>query len=226
MVNFGESLGEIARWWFCGGQGVVAGLDGDGAVAPCRTDEFLDAPTGLALNPMAYGHRGVFDTEVGFDGIAGAVVDRPGLQVVLGHREGLLDAPQLVIGIDDECRRLADVMAAHEVIGKYHALWHVERSFRMSKTDLQARPMFHRTRDAIEAHLTIVFTALAVAHCIQERTGLAIANVIKQLRPLPSAPASESVNSIVGKLRCLLVAGADIWIYPFSLGWKGCQRWI
>ena len=45
--------------------------------------------------------------------------------------------------------------------------------------------MFHRTREAIEAHLTIVFTALAVAHCIQERIGLAIANVIKQ----PQAPA-------------------------------------
>lgn len=30
----------------------------------------------------------------------------------------------------------------------------------MSKTDLKARPMFHHTRDAIEAHLTIVFTAL------------------------------------------------------------------
>jgi len=73
------------------------------------------------------------------------------------------------------------------VIGKYHDLWHVEKAFRMSKTDLAARPMFHRTRDAIEAHLTIVFTALAVAHCIQERTGLAIANVIKQLRPLRAA---------------------------------------
>ena len=57
----------------------------------------------------------------------------------------------------------------------------------MSKSDLQARPMFHRTRDAIEAHLTIVFTALAVAHCIQERSRLAVANVIKQLRPLRSA---------------------------------------
>jgi len=65
------------------------------------------------------------------------------------------------------------------VIGKYHDLWHVERSFRMSKSDLRARPMFHRTRDAIEAHLSIVFTALAVSHAIQERTGLAIANVIK-----------------------------------------------
>ena len=54
-------------------------------------------------------------------------------------------------------------MPAAEVIAKYHDLWHVERSFRMSKTDLRARPMFHHTRDAIEAHLTIVFTALAVA---------------------------------------------------------------
>jgi hypothetical protein len=64
----------------------------------------------------------------------------------------------------------AAVMPATEVIAKHHDLWNVEKSFRMSKSDLAARPMFHRTRDAIEAHLTIVFTALAVAHCIQERS--------------------------------------------------------
>ena len=81
----------------------------------------------------------------------------------------------------------ANVMPATEVIGSYHELWHVEASFRMSKTDLRARPMFHHTRDAIEAHLTIVFTALAVSREVQARTGLAIANVIKQLRPLRSA---------------------------------------
>ena len=57
----------------------------------------------------------------------------------------------------------------------------------MSKTDLAARPMFVRTRDAIEAHLTIVFTALAIARETQDRTGLAIRNVIRQLRPLRSA---------------------------------------
>jgi hypothetical protein len=81
----------------------------------------------------------------------------------------------------------AHLMPANEVIGSYHELWHVEQSFRMSKTDLRARPMFHRTRDAIEAHLTIVFTALAVSREVQARTGLAIRNVIRQLRPLRSA---------------------------------------
>ena len=33
-------------------------------------------------------------------------------------------------------------MPATEVITSYHDLWHVEQSFRMSKTDLAARPMF------------------------------------------------------------------------------------
>jgi Transposase DDE domain len=81
----------------------------------------------------------------------------------------------------------ADIMPAGEVIASYHALWQVEASFRMSKTDLRARPMFHHKRDAIEAHLTIVFTALAVSREVQTRTGLAIRNVIRQLRPLRSA---------------------------------------
>jgi hypothetical protein len=79
------------------------------------------------------------------------------------------------------------VMPAAEVIAKYHDLWHVEKSFRMSKSDLRGRPMFHYTRAAIEAHLTIVFTALAVAHAIQSRTGLSIRKVVKQLRLLRSA---------------------------------------
>jgi hypothetical protein len=89
----------------------------------------------------------------------------------------------------------ASVMPPAEVISCYHDLWHVEQSFRMSKTDLAARPLFARKRDAIEAHLTIVFTALAVAREAQDRTGLAIRNVIRQLRPLRSA--TIAVNGAV-----------------------------
>ena len=42
------------------------------------------------------------------------------------------------------------------VIAAYHDLWRVEQSFRMAKSDLRARPVFHHQRDAIEAHLTCV----------------------------------------------------------------------
>src|SRR6185503_9759895 len=38
------------------------------------------------------------------------------------------------------------------VIDAYHQLWRIEKAFRMSKHDLQARPIYHRTRDSIEAH--------------------------------------------------------------------------
>ena len=102
--------------------------------------------------------------------------------------EAGLARAQSLVGLKGYVTNLpAEVMPAAEVITKYHDLWHVEKSFRMSKTDLNARPMFNRMRDAIEAHLTIVFTALAVSHCIQARTGLAIGKIVKQLRPLRSA---------------------------------------
>ena len=49
------------------------------------------------------------------------------------------------------------------VISAYHQLWTIEKSFRMSKSDLQARPIYHHLRESIEAHLSIVFAALAVS---------------------------------------------------------------
>ena len=78
----------------------------------------------------------------------------------------------------------ADVLPATEVISSYHDLWRVEQSFRMSKSDLAARPIFHRTRDAIEAHLTIVFTALAIARDLQARSGWSLKRIVRALRPL------------------------------------------
>ena len=81
-------------------------------------------------------------------------------------------------------RNKAVALTAAEVIGNYHEPWHVEQSFRMSKTDLRARPIFHRTRDAIEAHLTIVFTALAVERYLYAVTGWSKKRIITTLKPI------------------------------------------
>ena len=70
------------------------------------------------------------------------------------------------------------------VIAAYHDLWRVEQSFRMTKSDLRARPIFHHQRDAIEAHLTVVFAALAVARHLQDATGITIKKLVRTLRPL------------------------------------------
>ena len=44
--------------------------------------------------------------------------------------------------------------SAEFVIDAYHQLWRIEKAFRMSKHDLQARPIYHHTRESIDAHLT------------------------------------------------------------------------
>ena len=72
--------------------------------------------------------------------------------------------------------------SAEFVIGAYHELWHVEKSFRMSKHDLAARPIYHHKRESIEAHLTIVFAALAVSHWIEHRTGWSIRKFVQTTR--------------------------------------------
>ena len=58
----------------------------------------------------------------------------------------------------------------------------LEKSFRMSKHDLRARPVYHRKRDSIEAHLTIVFAALAVSRWIETRTGWPVRKFVKTAR--------------------------------------------
>lgn len=68
------------------------------------------------------------------------------------------------------------------VIGAYHQLWHVEKSFRMSKHDLRARPIYHRKRESIEAHINIVFAALAVTRLIEDRTGWSIKKFVRTTR--------------------------------------------
>jgi hypothetical protein len=68
------------------------------------------------------------------------------------------------------------------VIGAYHQLWRIEKSFRMSKHDLQARPIYHHKRESIDAHLTTVFAALAVTHWIEHHTGWSIKKFVQTAR--------------------------------------------
>jgi len=49
-----------------------------------------------------------------------------------------------------------------DVINNYNDLWYIERAFRMSKTDLRIRPIYHRLKYRIEAHICISFAAYSI----------------------------------------------------------------
>lgn len=68
------------------------------------------------------------------------------------------------------------------VIDSYHQLWRIEKAFRMSKHDLQARPIYHHLRESIEAHLSIVVTAMAISHYIETQTGWSIKKFVRTTR--------------------------------------------
>ena len=93
----------------------------------------------------------------------------------------------------------ARLMDAAEVVSSYHELWHVEQSFRMSKHDLRARPVFHHQHDAIEAHLTMVMAALAVARHLQDTTGISIKRIIRTLKPLQDVTINLNGHKITAQ---------------------------
>ncbi len=60
-------------------------------------------------------------------------------------------------------------LSAEKVMEKYGQLWHVEKAFRISKTDLRVRPMYHRLRRRIEAHVLVAFVAYTIYKELERR---------------------------------------------------------
>jgi transposase len=60
-----------------------------------------------------------------------------------------------------------------EIIENYAQLWQVEKAFRISKTDLRIRPMYHRRRRRIEAHVLVAFVAYTIYKELERRLDLA-----------------------------------------------------
>lgn len=53
-------------------------------------------------------------------------------------------------------------LSSKKIIDNYKQLWQIEKAFRISKTDLEIRPIYHRLRHRIEAHICIAFTAYCI----------------------------------------------------------------
>ena len=53
-------------------------------------------------------------------------------------------------------------LSKKQIVENYSNLWHIEKAFRMSKTDLRIRPIYHKLKRRIEAHICISFTAYTV----------------------------------------------------------------
>lgn len=69
----------------------------------------------------------------------------------------------------------------------------------MAKTDLRARPMFASTEDSIQAHLTVVFCALAINRHLHAATGYTIRRIVRALRPLRDVTINIGGHELTAK---------------------------
>jgi len=80
-------------------------------------------------------------------------------------------------------------LKSDEVIGVYNHLWQVEKAFRMSKSDLRFRPIYHFKENRIRAHILICFVAYAVYKELERklketRMNLSIEKAVKELKEI------------------------------------------
>lgn len=80
-------------------------------------------------------------------------------------------------------------LSEKEVLDNYRNLWHIERAFRMSKTDLRIRPVYHHLRHRIQAHICLSFTA----YCIYKE----LERVLKKERSTISLQAAAELTHTI-----------------------------
>ena len=75
-------------------------------------------------------------------------------------------------------------------------MWRIEQTFRVSKTDLNTRPVYVRTPAHIEAHFAICFLALLVTRLLERWTHLPAGQLLDAIRHFEASPVGEGVYRI------------------------------
>jgi transposase len=92
--------------------------------------------------------------------------------------EELKNKTEKLLGIKGYCTNInREMLSDQAIVAYYHDLWHVEQAFRISKTDLKTRPIFHHKHDAIKAHILLCFMALMMGKFLEIKTCLSLQRI-------------------------------------------------
>jgi len=88
-------------------------------------------------------------------------------------------------------------LSGKQVIDEYNNLWMIEKAFRISKTDLKIRPIYHRLKDRIEAHICVSFMSYVLYKELErvlqsDQTKLSIEKAIDQIKKMYEVTFKDS----------------------------------
>ncbi|MFZ1703274.1 MAG: IS1634 family transposase [Saprospiraceae bacterium] len=112
--------------------------------------------------------------------------------------QALIEKTQKLLGLKGYYTNLETSVADNStIIQRYHELYRIEQAFRISKNDLQTRPIFHFKEQPIKLHILICFMALVVSKHIELKTGVSIRKFIDESKKIVDG---EILNHITNKI--------------------------
>lgn len=111
----------------------------------------------------------------------------------------IIDKYRLLEGIKG-CKTNIDNISNELLISRYKDLWRVEQSFRIAKSDLQARPIYHRKQDPINYHLLIVFMALCLSRVMEQEKQQSIKKIVEELKDVWTITIKDEISGNSMKL--------------------------
>lgn len=112
--------------------------------------------------------------------------------------EKLIEKTRKILGIKGYYTNLEATVADNKtVMERYHELYRIEQAFRISKNDLQTRPVFHFKEQPIKLHMLICFAALVVSKHIELQTGTSIKRYVDESKKIVDG---QLLNQITNKV--------------------------
>ena len=114
----------------------------------------------------------------------------------------LIDKTRKLLGIKGYYTNLEERIVNNKtIIERYHELYKIEQAFRISKSDLQTRPIFHFKEEPIKLHLLICFMALVLSKHIELQTNISIKRFIHDCKKITDARLKNKITGKEHKIR-------------------------
>lgn len=108
----------------------------------------------------------------------------------------LIDKNTKLLGLKGYTTNLTN-QTNKEIIDYYHNLFKIEHAFRIAKSDLEARPIYHHKEESIKNHILICFTALTISVYLELKNQKSIASIIEILKSITDAKILNKVTKRV-----------------------------
>jgi transposase len=113
----------------------------------------------------------------------------------MGLNEKLIDKTTKLLGIKGYYTDVEESIATSTIIiNRYHELYKIEQAFRVSKSDLQTRPIFHFKEEPIKLHVLICFMALAISKHIEIKSSMSIRAFLDKCKKITDGRLFNKIN--------------------------------